>query len=66
MKTSITTRLIAAAVSVGATVAIFTAVISIAEQTQADGTVRLAHTAIGAPTTPAKTFVAQADTGMRR
>lgn len=46
MKTSITTRLISAVCSVGVTAAIFTAVISIAEQPQADGTVRLAHTIV--------------------
>ena len=46
MKTSITTRCVSAVCSVGVTAAIFTAVISIAEQPQADGTVRLAHTIV--------------------
>ena len=66
MNTSLTTRLIAAIVSVCVTATIFSAVVSIAEQPQADGTVRLAHTTVGAPATPAPALVAQADTGARR
>ena len=66
MKISFTTRLIAALFSVGVTVAIFSAVISIAEQPQADGTVRLAHTTVGAPAVSAPVFIAEANTGLRR
>ena len=62
MKTSITIRIISAAVSVVVTIAIFTAVISIAELPQADGSVRLAHTVVGAPATPAPALVARAQT----
>ena len=66
MKISFTTRLIAALFAGGVTVAIFSAVISIAEQPQADGTVRLAHTTVGAPAVSAPVFIAEANTGLRR
>ncbi len=47
--TSLSTRLIAAIVSVGVTAALFSAVVSPAMQSQADGSVRLAHSAVSAP-----------------
>lgn len=66
MKTPFTTRLTAAIVSAGLTAAIFSAVVAIAKQPQADGTVRLAHTTVGTPATPAPALVAHANTGARR
>ena len=62
MNTSLTTRLIAAIVSVGVTAALFSAVISPAMQNQADGSVRLAHSAVGAPAAATQMLVAQAST----
>ena len=59
--TSLSTRLIAAIVSVGVTVALFSAVISPAMQNQADGSIRLAHSTVSAPSAPAPVLVAQAD-----
>ena len=58
MNTSFSARLIAAIVSVGVTVALFSAVISPAMQSQADGSVRLAHAAVSAT---AQMLIAQAD-----
>ena len=49
MNTSNTTRLNTAIVSVGVTAALFSAVISPAMQSQADGSIRLAHSTVGAP-----------------
>ena len=60
MNTSNTTRLIASIISVGVTLALFSAVISPAMQNQADGSVRLAHSAVSAPAA-AQMLVAQAD-----
>ena len=58
---SLRTRLIAAIVSVGVTVALFSAVISPAMQSQTDGSIRLAHSTASAPCAPAPVRVAQAD-----
>ena len=58
MNTSNTTRLIASIISVGVTLALFSAVISPAMQSQADGSIRLAHSAVSAT---AQMLVAQAD-----
>ena len=66
MKTPLTARIFAAAFSIVITVSIFSAVISIAEKPQPDGTVRLAHTVLHAPTGPAPTLVAQAPTNALR
>ena len=66
MKTSLTLRLISAAVSIAVTTVIFSAVVSIAEQPQADGTVRLAHTVVGSPQVVAPALVAQAQTNQAR
>ena len=66
MNTSNTSRLIAAIVSVGVTVALFSAVISPAMQQQADGSVRLAHSAVNAPSAPAPALVARADADQSR
>ena len=60
MNTSNITRLIAAIVSVGVTAALFSAVISPAMQNQADGNVRLAHSAVSAPAAATQMLVAQA------
>ena len=60
MNTSYTTRLIAAIVSVGVTAALFSAVISPAMQNQADGSVRLAHSAVSATTAATQMLVALA------
>ena len=59
--TSLSTRLIAAIVSVGVTALLFSAVIAPAMQNQADGSVRLAHSTASAPCAPAPVLVAQAD-----
>ncbi len=61
MNTSNTTRLIAAIVSVGVTALLFSAIISPAMQSQADGSVRLAHSTLSAPSAPAPLLVARAD-----
>ena len=61
MNTSNTTRLIASIISVGVTVALFSAVISPAMQSQTDGSIRLAHSTVSAPCAPAPVLVAQAD-----
>ena len=66
MNTSNTSRLIAAIVSVGVTVALFSAVISPAMQQQADGSVRLAHAAVSVPSAPAPALVARADADQSR
>ena len=58
--TSLSTRLIAAIISVGVTAALFSAVISPAMQNQADGSVRLAHSAVSAPAAATQMLVAQA------
>ena len=58
---SLRTRLIAAIVSVGVTVALFSAVISPAMQSQTDGSIRLAHSTVSAPCAPAPVLVAHAD-----
>jgi hypothetical protein len=50
MNTSLTTRLIASIVAVGMTALLFSAVISPAMQQQADGSLRLAHSAVATPT----------------
>ena len=60
MKSSLALRLVFAATSIAITATIFTAVISNAEQPQADGTVRLAHTVIGSPQVFAPVQIAQA------
>lgn len=60
MNTSNTTRLIASIISVGVTLALFSAVSSPAMQNQADGSVRLAHSAVSAPAA-AQMLVAQVD-----
>ena len=60
MNTSNTSRLIAAIVSVGVTAALFSAVIAPAMQNQADGSVRLAHSAVSAPAAATQMLVAQA------
>ena len=60
MNTSNTSRLIAAIVSVGVTAALFSAVISPAMQNQADGSVRLAHSAVSAPAAATQMLVALA------
>ena len=65
-KTSLSTRLIAAIVSVGVTVALFSAVISPAMQSQADGGVRLAHSTVSAPSAPAPVLVARDDSDPSR
>ncbi len=62
MKTSLTLRLVSAAISVAVTLTLFSAVISIAEQPQTDGTIRLAHAAVGTPKVVAPSLVAQAQT----
>ena len=49
MNTSNTSRLIASIISVGVTAALFSAVIAPAMQYQADGRIRLAHSAVSAP-----------------
>ena len=61
MNTSFSTRLVAAIVSVGVTALLFSAVISPAMQSQANGSVRLAHSTVSAPCAPAPVLVAQAD-----
>ena len=61
MNTSVSARLIAAIVSVGVTVALFSVVIAPAMQYQADGSIRLAHSTVSAPCAPAPVLVAQAD-----
>ena len=66
MNTSFSARLIAAIVSVGVTVALFSAVISPAMQNQADGSVRLAHAAVSAPSAAATVLVARADADQSR
>jgi hypothetical protein len=66
MKTSLTTRLIAAIISVGVTIALFSAVISPAMQRQADGSVRLAHAVVNTPSLPAATLIAQTSTSASR
>ena len=60
MNTSNTTRLIAAILSVGVTAALFSAVIAQAMQKQADGGVRLAHSAVSAPAAATQMLVALA------
>ena len=50
MNKSLTTRLIASLVAVGTTALLFSAVISPAMQQQADGSFRLAHSTVAAPT----------------
>ena len=60
MNTSFSSRLVAAIISLGVTLALFSAVISPAMQNQADGSVRLAHSAVSAPAA-AQMLVAQAD-----
>ena len=64
--TSLSTRLIAAIVSVGVTALLFSAVISPAMQQQADGSVRLAHSTVNAPSAPAPVLVARADADQSR
>ncbi len=49
MNTSLTTRLIASIVALGVTALLFSAVVSSAMQQQADGSVRLAHSAVATP-----------------
>lgn len=66
MNTSLTTRLIAAIVAVGMTALLFSAVISPAMQQQADGGMRLAHSAVAAPAVAAEMLVAQANTNSAR
>ena len=66
MKTSLTLRLVSAAFSVAITAAIFSAVISNAEQPQPDGSIRLAHTMVGSPQVGAPSLVAQAQTAQVR
>lgn len=63
MKTELTTRLIASAVAFGMTTIIFSAVVSLAEQPRADGTVRLAHSAPHSPLLAGQVVLAQAETG---
>ena len=58
MNTSFSSRLVAAIISLGVTLALFSAVISPAMQNQADGSIRLAHAAVSAT---AQMLVAQAD-----
>ena len=58
--TSFSTRLIAAILSVGVTAALFSAVISPAMQNQADGSVRLAHSAVAAPAAAQQVLIALA------
>lgn len=60
MKTSLALRALSAAVSIAVTLGLFSAVISISEQPQADGSIRLAHTVVGSPQVAASTLVAQA------
>ena len=60
MNTSFSSRLVAAIISLGVTLAVFSAVISPAMQNQADGSIRLAHIAASAPAA-AQMLVAQAD-----
>ncbi len=62
MNTSNTSRLIASIISVGVTAALFSAVISPAMQNQADGSIRLAHSAVSAPASATQMLVAQAST----
>ena len=66
MKSSLTLRLVSAAFSIAITAAIFSAVISNAEQPQADGSIRLAHTVVGSPHAIAPTLIAQAHTAQVR
>jgi hypothetical protein len=60
MNISLSTRLIAFIIAAGVTVALFTAVVSPAMQQQADGSVRLAHSAVGALSATTQVLVAQA------
>ena len=64
--TSLSTRLIASIISVGVTAALFSAVISPAMQNHADGSVRLAHSTLSAPSALAPLLVAQADADQSR
>ena len=66
MKTSLTLRLVSTACSLAITAAIFSAVISNAEQLQADGSIRLSHSVVGSPHAVAPTLIAQAQAAQVR
>ena len=66
MNISNTSRLIASIISVGVTAALFSAVIAPAMHNQADGSIRLAHSTLSAPSAPAALLVAQADADQSR
>jgi hypothetical protein len=62
MNASNTLRFIAAIAAVGITAAIFSSVVTLAEQTQEDGSVKLAHTVVGSQPSIKQILIAQADT----
>ncbi len=60
-KSSNASRAIASVIAIGVTLALFSAVVSPAMQPQVDGSVRLAHAAVSAPSVATPVLVAQAN-----